>query len=143
MGYRFLDHTADAGIEVEAASRDGLFATALEGFTDTITELAAVKPVEERRLEVAAVSLEELMVEWLGELLYRFETEGLLFRRARVAIEESEEGGEGLTLQAQAQGQAYAAGRHPLKVLIKAVTYHALEVGPAGGGWRARVIFDI
>jgi len=140
MGYRVLEHTADTGLVVEAASREELFAEALAGFTDTITVLAQVGAGEERSLAVEGASLEDLLVDWLGELLYRFETEGLLFRRAQVAIE-----GEppDLRLRARAWGEAYDPARHPLKVLVKAVTYHALEVRLTDGVWRARVLLDI
>jgi len=41
------------------------------------------------------------------------------------------------------RGERFDAARHPLKVQVKAVTYHGLEVARDEGGWRARVIFDI
>jgi SHS2 domain-containing protein len=28
-------------------------------------------------------------------------------------------------------------------VALKGVTYHGLRVEPRGGGWRARVVFDL
>jgi SHS2 domain-containing protein len=138
--YRFLEHTADCGLEVEAESRERLFAEALAGLTDTITELARVEERERRDLAVAAASFEDLLVEWLGELVFRFETEGLLFRRAEVAI-----AGEPpeLRLAATAWGEAYDPRRHPLKVLVKAVTHHRLEVTATDAGWRAQVLLDI
>lgn len=141
MGHRFLDHTADTGVEVWAPDREGLFSEALRAFTDTITDVAAVEPVVARELAVGAESLPDLMLEWLEELLYRFETEGLLFSGAQVALRE--EAGR-LALSARAAGEEYDAGRHPLKILIKAVTYHHLEVNHRDDGtWRAQVIFDI
>lgn len=144
MGHRFLDHTADTGVEVWAPDREGLFAEALRAFTDTITDVTTVEPAVARELAVAADSLPDLMVEWLEELLYRFETEGLLFCRAQAAV--GEEAGR-FALTARAEGEEYDADRHPLKILVKAVTYHNLEVGEVGrrddGSWRARVIFDI
>jgi SHS2 domain-containing protein len=140
LTYRFLEHTADTGLSIEAGSREQLFAEALAGFTDTVTELTRVGEGQRREIAVGAPSLEDLLVEWLGELLYRFETEGLLFRRTEVAIE-----GEppDLRLRATAWGEAYDAVRHPLKILVKAVTYHRLEVAESDGAWRAQVIFDI
>ncbi len=140
MPYSFLDHTADVAVELSASTREGLYAEALWAFTDTVTDRSAVEPAETHHLEVEAPSLEELMVEWLGELVYRFDVDGLLFRRAEVRLEEVE---GSLRLEVQAQGEPYDPDRHPLKVAIKGVTYHGLEVRREADGWYGKVVFDI
>lgn len=161
MPYRFLDHTADVGAEIEAPTVEALFAEAAAAFTDTVTVREEVRAEVERRVEVAAEGLDELMVEWLGELLFRFETEGLLVAEAAVEIDSPQSGrtqsgwhlskpngGRGCQggwhLAAVLRGEVYEPQRHPIKVLIKAVTFHQLEVRETeGGGWFARVIFDV
>ena len=153
MSWRFLDHTADVAVEIAAPGPRRLFAQALAAFTDTVTVLDRVEPREERRLRVAVpagrTALEDLMVEWLGELLYLFETEGLLFREAEVDLPDLDRRPPGAAsreavLTATARGEPYDPERHPIKVLVKGITYHQLEVrGAPGEGWRARVIFDI
>jgi SHS2 domain-containing protein len=80
------------------------------------------------------------MVEWLGELVYRFEVDGLLFRNAEVRIEES---GGRFRLAARARGEPYDTGRHPLEVQVKGVTYHELRVERRDGEWVGRVVLDI
>lgn len=151
MSRRTIDHTADLGIEVEADEPAGLFSEALAGFTDAVTPLEGVREELERNIEVSAPDLGELMVEFLEEALYLFETEGLLFRRAEARLDPpggseaeggAEPGGGGRHLRALCRGEAYDAERHPLKVLIKGVTYHHLVVreGPKP---FARIIFDI
>lgn len=142
MSYEFIDHTADVAVDLRGEDREALFSEALRAFTDTVTELGRVDRDETHDLEVEAEGLEELMVEWLGELVYRFDVDGLLFSRVEnLAIEET--GDASLRLTGRALGEAYDEERHPLKVEIKGVTYHELEVAPANGGWRGRVIFDI
>lgn len=142
MSYEFLDHTADVAVELSAPTREALFAEALVAFTDTLTDPAKVGAKEVHRLEVAAEDLPALMVEWLGELVYRFEVDGLLFARAEVTIEECD---GGFRLVAEARGEAYDEEEHPLEVQVKGVTYHRLEVReePGGGGWFGRIIFDV
>jgi len=151
MSYEFLDHTADVGVELLADSREELFAEALRAFTDTVTDLDTVDPAEGHDLEVEAETLAELLVEWLGELVYRFDVDGLLFYDVEdLAIEET---GDGLRLTARALGEPYDEERHPLAVEIKGVTYHGLVVerlaeggeGDQGDeeGWRGRVVFDV
>jgi SHS2 domain-containing protein len=153
VSWRFLDHTADVGVEIAAPGPRRLFAEALAAFTDTVTVLDRVERREARRLRVAVpagrAALEDLMVEWLGELLFLFETENLLFREAEVDLpgfdRQSPDGDTGeAVLTATARGERYDPDRHPIKVLVKGVTYHLLEVREVPGkGWRARVIFDI
>lgn len=140
MGYRFLSHTADVAFEVEAASRNEVFREALSAFTDTLTELDGVEERTSRRFELSAPAADLLLVDWLAELLYVFETEEMLFRRADVEV--TEEDGT-LQLVAEAWGEAQDPERHPIKVLVKAVTYHGLELVQTEAGWRAQVVFDI
>ena len=143
MSYRFTDHTADVAVDLRAEDREGVFREALRAFTDTVTVLAKVDGDEGHDLTVEAASLEELMVEWLGELIYRFDVDGLLFRDVTdLTIEET---GDGFRLTGRAHGEPYDEERHPLKVEIKAVTYHelAVEQEREGDSWRGRVIFDI
>ena len=140
MTYRLIEHTADTGLEIEARTLDELFVDALRGMTDCITELEQVAPTSRRRLEVRAGDLERLLVEWLSEAVYLFEVEDLLLSEAEVEIEESKAGFE---LEAAVAGEPFDADRHPVKIAIKAVTYHQLAVEETAAGWRARVIFDI
>ena len=141
MAYTFLDHTADVAVELAAPTPERLYGEALAAFTDTVTDRSAVEAAEGHDLAVEAADPEELMVEWLGELVYRFDVDGLLFARAEVRIEEAE--GGGLRLEARALGEPYDPDRHPLKVAIKGVTYHELEVREEGDGWYGKVVFDI
>ncbi len=140
MGYRFLEHTADLAIEVTAGDLGGLFAEALRGMTDCVTELALVEPRVDRRLEASAAELDLLLADWLGEAVTAFETRGELYSAAEVAVAK---GADGFHASAVVRGEPWEAGRHPLKVLIKGVTYHGLEVARRPGGWRARLVFDI
>jgi SHS2 domain-containing protein len=140
VAYRLLDHTADVGLEVEAAELPELFSDAIRGMTDVITEVGSVEPRVERYIEATADGLDLLLLEFLGECLYRFDAHQELFRDARVEVEEA---GEGWSVRGVARGEGLDPRRHPMKVMIKAVTYHQLQVERADDGWRARVILDI
>lgn len=144
MSIRLLDHTADVGIEIEARSLEALYAESLLAFTDIITGLATVAEAREWSFTVAADSSQDLWVEMLEQALFLFETEALLPARAAVTVAAPTSDAAGLHAQVHAWGEVYSAERHPLKVLIKGVTYHQLEVEElAAGRWRGRVIFDI
>jgi len=134
--YELIDHTADVGIRVTAASPDALFETAALALTELMTDTATVEPRLERSMELKEESLDLLLVCWLQEILYLMDTEGLVFSVFEVRI-------EGTALQATLRGEPFNPEVHPRKSDVKAVTYHHLEVATHGDGWEARVILDI
>ena len=140
MAYEFFDHTGDVGVSLTGRTLDELFASAALAFTDTITPLQGVEPRRPEELDVAAPELDLLMVDFLSELLYRFDTRGVLMREAQVEVRERD---GGWALQGTLIGERHDPQRHPLRVLIKAVTYHGLEIRLQDHEWRSRVVFDV
>ena len=141
MPWQPLDHTADAGVVVTAPDRETLFVEALRAMTDCITDLDSVQQRRGCAVRVSADAAELLLVEWLGEALYRFEVEGFLACGARLTIDDASDGS--LQLAGDMLGEAHDPARHVHKVAIKAITYHGLEVARSGALWQARLIFDI
>ena len=140
MAYRFLEHTADMGVELEADSFEKLLSEGLLALTDCLTDVDDIEIELERLVDLTAASRDDLLVDWLNELVYLFETEALLLRLADLEVEQGE---SGVRLRGKVLGQRYDPKRHPIKTLIKAVTYHQLAVSSSSRGWTARVIFDI
>jgi SHS2 domain-containing protein len=79
-------------------------------------------------------------VDWLNELLYRFEVQNMLVATADVRV--GDKGGR-WDLDGTVAGEPFDPSRHPTRVLVKSATYHGLHVTRDGGTWRARVLFDI
>ena len=134
MPYREVDHTADWALEVWAPTREELFADAARGMYALAgaNEIGAASSAR-RRVEVEADDYESLLVLWLQELLYVTEAEGLIFNDFHI---------ETLTpthLIAEASGAP--AGR-PEKV-IKAVTYHNLNLRHTAAGYTITIVFDV
>ena len=140
MAYRLLDHTADLGFVATAASLPDLFDESLRALTDCLTRLEAVEPIEHRIVRLSAPEPAQLLVGFLEEAVYLYETEGLVFARAEVSLFEND---TEWRLEAELRGEVFDLERHGLKTLIKAVTYHQLEVREVDGEWAARVILDI
>jgi len=135
--FRFLNHTADLGILVYGRDLEELFSNAGEVFFNIITDLQRVRESTERIIRVESPNLEDLMVHWLGELLYMHDVDGLLFKS--FSIDELRDG----SLKARARGEAFDEGRHVIKTEIKAVTYHQIQVKKDKRRWSARIIFDL
>jgi len=140
MGHSFVDHTADVAVDLEAATLPGLFTSGAQALTDTITDLSVVRPLVTASVTLEALSLEDLMVDWLSELLYLFEARNMLTCDTNVALEER---AGRWHLQATVQGEPFDTSRHPYRVLVKSATYHGLYVTHDAGVWKARVVFDI
>ena len=135
--YQPIDHTGDLGMRVFGADLYELFAHAAWGLFDLMTDAERIQPRRSRGLTVEATDLEDLMVRWLGELLYAYDADRFL--TASAAFHDL-----GPTrLRATLHGELFDAARHPIDTEIKAVTYHQIAVERLDTGWQARVIFDI
>ena len=135
--YEFIEHTADLGFKAYGASLEDLFAHAAEALFEALVALESVKERIERSIKVEADDLDNLMVRWLSELLYLYDTEMLVFKSFQVKrIEDNR-------LEANARGEILDPARHEIKTGMKAVTYHKLYVKERGGVWEAQVILDI
>jgi len=134
--FEFIDHTADAGIRVEAPTLEDLFETAGLAFTELVTSADSLDCRVERRFKLREDDVETLLVSWLQELLYLLDTEDLVFGRFQVKLHD-------FSLEAVAWGDVFNPDIHAIKTEIKAVTYHQLEVAEGDQGWEAQVIFDI
>jgi SHS2 domain-containing protein len=140
MPYQFFDHTGDIGAILSGRNVDELFASAAAAFTDSITPIEGIEPRRPEELDLAAPELDLLLVDFLSELLYRFDTRSWLTREAQVEVRDHDGGWQ---LQGTLLGERHDPARHPIRVLIKAVTYHQLEVVERDGLWTARIVFDI
>lgn len=135
--YESFEHTADVGIRARAADLDALFAETARGlFALMVDDLGAVEPVHEVTIDLEGTQVDFLLFDWLNELLFRFDCEGLLFGDFNVHIHET-------SLHATARGEPIDRARHQLAYEVKAITYHGLRVEQADGGWLAEVIVDI
>jgi SHS2 domain-containing protein len=135
--YCTFDHTADLGLAIRGASEEDLFANAAFAVFDIITDLGRVEPRETRLILVEGDSPEDLLINFLREILYLYNGERWLLKELRVTrIGER-------ALEAEARGEPFDGQKHEICKEIKAVTYHQAEVRKTPEGWTARVIFDV
>lgn len=135
--YILIDHTADIGIDVFGDSLQELFTNAAFALFDIITDLSKVEGTAEYAISVSGIDKEQLLVNWLSELLYLHEVKNLLFRDFCITdIWDNQ-------LNASIRGEVFAEDKHVIKTGIKAVTYHCLSIVREDHQWKARVIFDI
>ena len=135
--YETFEHTADIGIRARAGDLNGLFADAARGlFSVIVSNPESIRPVQDFHFGVQGERRDDLLLDWLDELLYAFATQRAVFCDFVVRVEP---GG----LSATARGEPIDPERHHLDVEVKAITYHGLKVQPEGDGWLAEVIVDV
>ena len=134
--FEIIDHTADVGIIAYGTDIRQAFANAARAMFSLITELDEVEEVIYRDIELTAPDQESLIVEWLNELIYLFDTENIIFERFDITQLNSKE------LKARSYGEKVNSSKHKLKTGIKAATYHMLRINK-GDGCRIQVLFDI
>jgi SHS2 domain-containing protein len=135
--YREIEHTADLGIELTAPDLPALFASAGEALYGLIVDTAAIYSREDISVLATGDGTEELLHEWLSELLALFNVRGFIGKRCEISQLTEQQvvgkvGGEKLDLK-----------RHAFRTEIKGVTYHDFKVWQDKGEWHARVIFDV
>ncbi len=137
LRYRSIDHTADLGLQVWGRTLPELYANAAEGMCALYFDLPAVEPREKRTVAVQGHDREEVLVAWLGELLYRIEVEHFLPCRFDIHALDATH------LEAEVAGETFDPTRHRWRTGIKAATYHDLHITQNREGlWTATVIFD-
>jgi len=135
--YETFEHTADVGLRARAGDLEGLFEEAARAlFSVIVVNLDAVRPLQEITVRVEGRDYEDLLHDWLAELLYTFNTRHLLFSDFEVELDS---GG----LRATARGEPIDPKRHELDAEVKAITYHGLKVEEDRDGWLAEVIVDL
>jgi len=135
--YRVFDHTADLGVEIFGHTLEDMFVNAAYAVFDLMTDLHLVRSGTEKIIVVDGEGIEDLLVNYLREILYLFNGEGFLPKQCSVAISDPSH------LQANLSGEAFDRDRHPIHMEIKAVTYHQISVTKTTDGWVARVILDV
>ena len=135
--YEPLSHTGDLGMLVYGRDLPELFAHAAWAMFDLMSDATTIRPQHTVTLSVSAADLEDLLVRWLGELLYLYDTQRFLCCTFTFTLLEPTH------LIATVAGETLDPSRHPIDTEIKAVTYHQIAVEQVGEHWQARVIFDL
>lgn len=139
--YEVFDHTADIGLHAFGHTLTELFIHAAEGMESLMVPLEEIRPLVTREIAVEGHDVVSLLIAWLNEFVFLFDTEFLLFRQFEIdSLTESE---TGMYLKGRACGEPYDAQRHELSSAIKAVTWHEAAVERTDEWYKARIIFDI
>ncbi len=137
MPFKIKDHTADIALEIKAKTLPQLFEEAGFGYLFLLIENQKCIPREFKTLKVEGENTEDLLVSFLSQLSFIFETKKKIpcsFEAIRLK-EKSLTAKVGLT--------PYHPKKHIIQHDIKAITYHQLNIEKTKGGFQVTIIFDI
>jgi SHS2 domain-containing protein len=134
MRYKLLEHTADAMVEVHGKDLNERFGNAAYALFDQITDISKVEPKGEMKITLSAETRDQLLVDFLQELLFLHDTEDLVLSEFDVTT-------DGKNLEARVRGEKFDEKKHTKRSVVKGVTYHELEFDDDEG--VITILFDV
>lgn len=143
--YEQLEISGDESLRIWGDNLEELLTNAAEGLGELITDLATIQATERREVVLSSERNEDLLVKWLNELIFLFDTYGFIGKRFDVSLSPLLAKGvqEGGTLKAIVTGGIYIPEINESRLLVKAATYHGLSLKKNNSQWEAVVVFDI
>jgi SHS2 domain-containing protein len=133
--YKYIDHTADLGIEVYGKTLEELFINIGKAIFETQIS-GKVEEITERKIKLKSESLEDLFIDWCRELLYNFTVNEFIPKTYKLSV-------SNFSLKAHLFGQNFNNKKHKVRLEIKNPTYHNLQIKKTKQGYQATIIFDV
>lgn len=127
-----VEHTADVALRAFGRTPEELFINAARGMFQLMCDEQPVGEVT-HTIRLESLDAESLLVDWLNELIYLSDVEGLVFYRYELTEWEP------TRLAATVVGGKVKRR----KKAIKAATFSGLAIEKVPGGYSATVVFDV
>jgi SHS2 domain-containing protein len=131
--------TADIGVELTGDSFKELLMAGIEGMMAVI--FGNPPTGQEQKvlfIELQAEDREQLLVDWLSEILYHFDTGGWIPINTVVELSD-----DPYHIKAKVGCRLYDRKADKAEHEIKAVTYHKLEIRNTDGIYSCHLVFDL
>lgn len=135
MSFEELSHTADIKMRVRAPTLDLLFSDAFESLMQTLYGTDR-RGGTSRELKIEAEDTETLLLDFLSEVLFIGEVEGMVFATADVVT-------DGRTLTAVLDGEPFDRSRHAEGTEVKGISYSGMSIGRDTNGYMVDILFDV
>jgi len=140
LGFRIIEEIVSGDFVFEAWGNtlEELFAACAKACFSAMTDPAGVEPSKAYPVKIEADNLEELLYNFLAELVYLKDTDKIFLSKFDIEIDVHE-----VSLNAVAWGETIDYNKHEIKTDVKAVTYHGLNIIKAGDRYEVKVILDL
>lgn len=136
MSYEHFEHTADVGIRGIGETLEESFEMAGKALFAVMINLDNVEITDELSIEVEGENSEDLLYNWLSELIFLMNVEEKVFSDFSVKI-------EGNQLRGRVRGEVINYNKHELLTEVKAITYSQILVEQKENSWIAQCIVDV
>jgi SHS2 domain-containing protein len=139
--YKFLEDVAiaDAAFLAEGETLEELFGICAQAAFEVMADTKTIQHKHREEIKLVGVNPDELLFDWLAELIYLKDLKSILFSKFDIKIQKKK---NGYNLKATVWGEPADQKKHKVRVDVKAVTYHQLEVKKKKDKWMAKVILD-
>ncbi|HEX9454383.1 MAG TPA: archease [Candidatus Binatia bacterium] len=135
--YRITTHQSELAVRITGNSQADLFTNSAFALFDVMTDIANVETKESIPLEVEGSDRDDLMVNWMRELLYLYQASGYLLKEFKI-VEVKD-----TMVKAEVSGEKIDPDRHEIKQEITTVAFHKSRMEKTGNQWIAQLIFEL
>jgi SHS2 domain-containing protein len=135
--YRITPRQSELAVRVVGKSQTDLFVNAAFALFDVITDTQRIEIKERLQLEVEGTDRDDLLVNWLRELLYLYQGSAYLLRDFTVQQMKD------TLVKAEVSGEKLDPDRHEIKQEIAAVAYDQSHMQKTGEQWIAQVVLEV
>lgn len=140
--FKFLEDiaTADSAFLAYGKNPEELFENSALALFEVMAKTKEVSWARGYKLELRSSNLEDLLFDFLSELVFIKDEKGMVFSKFKVKIKRLF---RGYKLDAEVFGEKIDPKRHNLKVDVKAVTRHLFKIKKEEDKFVAQVVLDI
>ncbi len=135
--YRTLNRSSELAVKVFGKTQGELLANSAFALFDIMTDVEKVQVQEHLTLEVEGTDRDDLMVNWMRELLYLYQGSGYVLREFQPReVKEN-------YVRAEVSGEKFDPDRHEIRREIRSVLYDQSRMVKTGDQWTAQVILEL
>lgn len=134
--YRITKRQSELAVRVTGNSQADLFANSAFALFDVLTDVSTIEIKEKLPLEVEGNDRDDLMINWMRELLYLFQGSGYLLKDFQIREVKDK------IVKAEVCGEKIDPDRHEIKQEIAAVAYQHGRMEKTGNQWIAQLVFE-
>jgi SHS2 domain-containing protein len=135
MSFEEISHTADVKIHASAPTLETLFSETFKALMQVMYGTSR-RGGTTREIGIESTDNESLLADFLSEVLFLSEVEGLVFSDARIRI-------NGFSLVAEIEGEPFDPARHSGGTEVKGISYSGLDILHDANGYMLDIIFDV
>ena len=135
MSFEEISHTADVKIRARAPTLEALFSETFNALMQVMYGANRNGGIR-REIRIESPDNESLLADFLSEVLFLSEVEGLVFLSARISI-------NGSRLTAELTGEPFDPVRHSGGSEVKGISYSGLSITHDANGYMLDIIFDV